>query len=187
MDNKLKSAAVCVISVTLMGALLMGCRAAQQDAKQDIVQNVPQETQQAVLAEEITNTAETTETGATEKAVQPAEKYEDNFAVDSQAAKEFAEKVKAVTAKKDLEGLAELTSFPVYVGLPGVGGVESKEEFLKLGADAVFTGELMKSVETANIDNLQPSKAGFSISNGGTSNINFGVVNGVLAINGINY
>ena len=39
----------------------------------------------------------------------------------------------------------------------------------------------------ADIDNLQPSRAGFSLSDGGTANINFGVVNGVLAITGINY
>lgn len=125
--------------------------------------------------------------GATEETAQEEKRYEDNFAVDSKAAKEFAQMVQAVTVKKDLEGLAELTSFPVYVGLPGVSVVETKEAFLSLGADKVFTEELMNSVETADIENLQPSKAGFSISNGGTANINFGVVNGVLAITGINY
>ena len=107
--------------------------------------------------------------------------------MDSKAAKEFAQKVQDVTVKKDLEGLAELTSFPVYVGLPGVSVVETKEDFLKLGAEKVFTEELVKSVEMADIENFQPSKAGFSISDGGTANINFGVVNGVLAITGINY
>ena len=65
--------------------------------------------------------------------------------------------------------------------------VETKEDFLKLGAEAVFTQELLESVEKADIDNFQPSMAGFSISDGGTSNINFGVVDKVLAINGINY
>lgn len=86
-----------------------------------------------------------------------------------------------------MEGLANLTAFPVYVGLPEAGVVETREDFLNLGADAVFTEALMQSVETADIDNFQPSMAGFSISDGGTANINFGVVNGVLAINGINY
>ena len=184
MKGKVKSIAGCMVCIALTGALMMGCGAAQQDAKQNIAQETAQETQQDTLIEEIT---ETTGTEAAENIAQPTQKYEDNFAVDSQAAKEFAENVKAVTAKKDLKGLAELTSFPVYVGLPGVGGVESKEDFLKLGADAVFTEELMKSVENADIDHFKPSMAGFSISDGGTSNINFGVVNGVLAINGINY
>ena len=51
----------------------------------------------------------------------------------------------------------------------------------------MFTDELVKSIEDADIDNFQPSMAGFSISAGGTTNINFGVVDGVLAITGINY
>ena len=80
------------------------------------------------------------------------EKYEDNFAVDSKAAKEFAEKVKDAVAKKDLEALAELTSFPVYVGLPNVGGVESKEDFLKLGAEKVFTDELNQWISDIEIE-----------------------------------
>ena len=162
----LKIAAVCMI-----GALLTGCG----NTRQEIAPSAPQETQQ--------ETTEATETQETE-AVQI---YEDNFAVDSAAAKEFAQKVKEVTAQKDLEGLADLTAFPVYVGLPGVGGVETREAFLKLGADAVFTDALMEAVAAADIDNLQPSRAGFSISAGGTANINFGVRDGVLAISGINY
>lgn len=122
-----------------------------------------------------------------EKPVQTAEEYEDNFAVDSEAAKEFAEKIKDAAARKDLEALAELTAFPVYVGLPGVDVVETKEDFLKLGADAVFTDDLLESVEKADIDNFQPCMAGFPISDGRTASINFSVADGVLAINGINY
>lgn len=116
-----------------------------------------------------------------------SEGYEDNFAVDSEAAKEFAAKVKEITAKKDLEALAELTAFPVYVGLPDVDVVETREDFLNLGAETVFTEKLMKSVEAADIEHFEPCMAGFSISDGGSSNINFGVVDGRLAINGINY
>lgn len=176
MKINMKNGAVCVTILALMSTLLMGCSTNPQDAKQDISQNVTEETQQA---------AEVVE--ATESPVQETQRYEDNFAVDSEAAKAFAERVQAVTVKKDLEGLADLTVFPVYVGLPGAGAVKTREDFLSLGAEAVFTEELLKSVEMANIDNFHPSKAGFSISDGGTSNINFGVVNGVLAITGINY
>lgn len=179
MKNRVKSAEICILSLALMGVFLMGCGADRQDTKQDI----PQETKQTIAAETMVEMAE----AATEETAQETTRYEDNFAVDSEAAKEFARKVQAVTAKKDLEGLAELTSFPVYVGLPGVGGIETKEDFLKLGADKVFTEELVKSVEAADIENFQPSRAGFSISDGGTANINFGVVDGVLAISGINY
>ena len=133
--------------------------------------------------------AETAEKPAQEerKPTQTSEKYEDNFAVDKEAAKAFAQKVKDAAAEKDLEALAELTAFPVYVGLPDVDVVETREDFLKLGADEVFTDDLLESIEKADIDDLQPSMAGFSVSDGRTANINFGVVDGVLAINGINY
>lgn len=182
MKNRVKSGKIYILSLALMGVFLMGCGADRQDTKQDI----PQETKQTIAAETMVETTEAT-SEATEETAQETKQYEDNFAVDSQAAKKFARKVQTVTAKKDLEGLAELTSFPVYVGLPGVGVVKTKEDFLKLGADAVFAEELMKAVENADIDHFEPSMAGFSISDGGTANINFGVVNGVLAISGINY
>lgn len=113
--------------------------------------------------------------------------YEDNFAVDSAAAAEFAAQIQAAAEAKDLDALAELTAFPVYVGLPDAGVVETKEEFLALGADAVFTDELTASVANADTENMQPSMAGFSISDGGRANINFGVRDGVLAVSGINY
>ena len=123
----------------------------------------------------------------TEKTAQTSQGYEDNFAVGSEAAKEFAEKIKRAAAQKDLEALAELTAFPVYVGLQDVGVVETKEDFLNLGAEAVFTEELLESIEMADIENLQPSMAGFPVSDGRVAGINFSVVDGVLAINGINY
>ncbi len=127
------------------------------------------------------------ETEAVTKTEQTAGEYEDNFAVDSRAVREFAGKVKDAVAGKDPEALAALTAFPVYVGLPDAGVTETREDFLKLGADALFTDELLKSVEMADTDNLQPSMAGFVISDGGTAGINFGVADGVLAITGINY
>ena len=85
-----------------------------------------------------------------------------------------------------MDAPAELTAFPVYVGLPDVNVAETKEDFLKLGADAVFTDGLLASIEMADIDHLQPSMAGFSVSDGGTANINFDVSDGALAIRGIN-
>ena len=115
--------------------------------------------------------------------------YEDNFAVDSKAAAAFAEKIKEAVAAKDLEALADLTSFPVYVGLPDIdGGVETREDFLALGVDSVFTQELMDAVAAADDSSLQPSMAGFVLSNeSGRPNIIFGVVDGKLAVTGINY
>ena len=113
--------------------------------------------------------------------------YKDNFEVDSAAAADFAGQIQKAMAEKDLEGLADLTAFPVYVGLPDVGGVETREDFLALGADAVFAQELVDAVSAADTADLTPSMAGFVLSDGGTANIVFGVRDGQLAVTGINY
>lgn len=131
--------------------------------------------------------AEKAETNDADEAAQAPQMYEDNFAVDSKAAMAFAREIQAAAAQKDLEALAELTAFPVYVGLPDVGVVETKEDFLNLGAETVFADELLESVKNADMDHFQPSMAGFPVSDGGVASINFGVTDGVLAINGINY
>lgn len=175
-----KSVVVMILSLALIGIALTGCGVSRQ-SRQDITQ---QESSQSIQQDTIVDKVEIE---AAEKSTQITSEYEDNFAVDSKAAKEFAEKVKVAVSNKDLDALADMTAFPVYVGLPGVSVVETKEDFLKLGAQTVFTEELLKSIEMADIENFQPSKAGFSISDGGTANINFGVTDGVLAINGINY
>lgn len=115
MKKKMKSAVVMVLSFVLAGAVLTGCgesRQSRQDTQQSITTSISEETEQDSIAEKVDET---------EKAAQTSEGYEDNFAVDSKAAKGFAEKVKDAAAQKDLEALAELTAFPVYVGLPDVG------------------------------------------------------------------
>lgn len=185
MRKKMRRVIVMVLGFALTGAVLTGCgesRQPGQETQQGIPVSIPEETQQETVTEASEDTAQTAE-----KPVQTAEKDEDNFVVDSEAAKAFAEKIKDAAARKDLEALAELTAFPVYVGLPGVDVVETKEDFLKLGAEAVFTDDLLESVEKADLDHFEPCMAGFSVSDGRITSINFGVADGVLAINGINY
>ena len=114
--------------------------------------------------------------------------YEDNFAVDSAAAAEFGKKVKEAVNAQDLEALADLTAYPVYVGFEGESATPaSKEEFLALGAEKIFTPEFVESVGNADETALSPSMAGFVLSTGDGPNVIFGVVNGALAIQGINY
>lgn len=128
---------------------------------------------------------EETEDGAEESA---AGGYEDNFSVDSQAAADFAVQVQAVVASDDLQGLADLTAYPVYVGIGEGQAVESEEDFLALDPAEVFTDELKGAVAAADPEALEPSKAGFVLSDeNGKSNIIFGVVDGKLAVKGINY
>lgn len=213
MRKKMKNAAVAIMCFGLVTAVLTGCggnRQTPQETQEDNVVSMTQENSKDTADEKaddgletaVSEAAEAKEKGTTgmeesedaaaesdaiEEMTESGEVYEDNFAVDNAAAKAFAQKVKDAAARKDLEALAELTAFPVYVGLPDVNVVETKEDFLKLGAETVFTEELLKSVEMADIENWQPSMAGFSICGSGNANINFGVVDGVLAINGINY
>mgnify|MGYP000087380484 CR=1 FL=1 len=62
--------------------------------------------------------------------------------MDSRAAAEFADKIKEAVAAEDLEALADLTAFPVYVDIENANDVKTREDFLALGAEAIFTEEL---------------------------------------------
>ena len=114
--------------------------------------------------------------------------WEDNFAVDTAAAAEFGGKIKEAVAEQDIEKLADLTAFPVYVGVVGDGTVvETREDFIALGADALFTEEMTASIAGADENSLNPSKAGFTLYSGdGAPSITFGVQDGKLGISGIN-
>lgn len=119
-----------------------------------------------------------TQTAETETAAEGTEAgYEDNFSVDSSAVIEFGEKVKAA-----------LASYPVYVGLDDGVVVNSAEELIALGAEKVITDELVEAVTGVEEAALtEPSEAGFVMTVEGKPNIIFGVVDGQLAITGINY
>lgn len=102
----------------------------------------------------------------------------------------FAEAVKEAVAGKDLEKLADLTGFPVYVGLDGAGIVETREDFLALDPELVFSKAMTDSIEKANPADLSPRMAGFTLMDyetGGSPAVTFGLVNGKLQITGINY
>lgn len=130
--------------------------------------------------------ADTTE-GAQQEAAAGGS-WEDNFAVDTAAAAEFGGKIKEAVAEQDIEKLADLTAFPVYVGVIGDGiVVEKREDFIALGADALFTEEMTASIAGADENSLNPSKAGFTLYSGdGAPSITFGVQDGKLGISGIN-
>lgn len=114
--------------------------------------------------------------------------FADNFAVDQASAAAFAEQIKDAVASKDIEALADLAAYPLYVGFSeGSEDVRSKDEFIALGADRVFTDALLSSIAAADTSALSPSMAGFTLSDGDTANIIFSVRDGKLAISGINY
>ena len=114
--------------------------------------------------------------------------YTDNFSVDQAAVQAFAQDIQQVVADQDLEGLADLVSFPVYLGFADdPQSVETREDFVALGADRIITEDLLTEISTADTSALEPSRAGFALSASGRPNIVFGVSNGHLAIVGINY
>ena len=112
----------------------------------------------------------------------------DNFSVNSTIVARFGKEVKSIVAEQDLEALADLVAFPVYMGFADGGvSVESREDFIALGADAVFTQEMVDAMAKADENSLSASKAGFSLTETGRPNVVFGVVGGKLAIQGMNY
>lgn len=115
--------------------------------------------------------------------------FADNFEVDAETKSAYAKKIKEAVATKDLEALADLTAFPVYVSIAENGGaVETREDFLALGAEKVFTPELLENIANGDDTELPPSMAGFTFSKDGLPDITFGVgADGTLGINGINY
>lgn len=128
------------------------------------------------------------DTGKQEPTASQNATEDDNFSVDPVEAEAFALQIKEAVEKKDLEALADLAAYPLYVGSADSGkSVESREEFIALGQDTIFTEELMASVAGADEKKLSPSRAGFALSDEkGGPNIIFGLRNGKLAVSGIN-
>ena len=171
-------------------------QAAQTEAPAE--STAPAETETPVQteapAQAATDAAETEAAAGSEAASSSTEEtqasggYADNFAVDSEAAAAFGTRIKDAVAAQDIEALADLASFPLYVGFTDESvNVTSREEFVALGAERIFTPELVDSVGNADVNGLSPSMAGFALFSNDGPNIIFSVVNGALAIQGINY
>ena len=70
--------------------------------------------------------------------------------------KPFAEKVQKAVADKDMEALAGLCAYPVYVSLGEGQGEEIADEaaFLKMDADKIFTESLLKEIADTDVDSV---------------------------------
>ena len=100
--------------------------------------------------------------------------------------KPFAEKVQKAVADKDMEALAGLCAYPVYVSLGEGQGEDIADEaaFLKMDADKIFTESLLKEIADTDVDTLEQFGAGVIM--GGENSIIFNNVDGQAAITGIN-
>lgn len=94
----------------------------------------------------------------------------------------FAEQIQIAMADQDLEALAELCAYPLAVNGEVV---ETKEAFMELGADAIFTEERCAVIAAVDVSTLEETNAG-TIMGDATPNIIFKSVNGELGITGIN-
>ena len=134
------------------------------------------------------STAESSAAEASAETTTEVSSYEDNFAVSTEDAAAFAKKIQDAVAAEDLNALADLVNYPVYVALGDGSVIETREDLIALGADKIFTPELKDSMANADLSELSPSMAGFTLySTGDGPNITFNVQNGVLGISGINY
>ncbi len=94
----------------------------------------------------------------------------------------FAEQIQAAMADQDLEALADLCAYPLAVNGEVV---ESREAFMELGVDVIFTEERCAVIAAVDVSALEETKAGF-IMGDATPNIIFQSVDGKPGITGIN-
>lgn len=125
---------------------------------------------------------------APEESVKLRDDYRDNFDVDEKEAAEFGRMIKEAVAQRDVEGLADLTGFPVYVGLADGIVVETRDAFIALDVEELLPEDMITSMAAADENSLSPSMAGFNLcGSDGAPSITFGVRDGSLAVSGINY
>lgn len=178
--------------------LAVGCSPkAQETAETTTAQEMSESIQMSEIVDE-SREAETLagETQKQEKAEVPSfgtkeaeAEEDDNFSADPASVEAFGRSVKEAVAEKNLETLADLAAYPLYIGFADGGvSVESREEMIALGEEKIFTQEWMDSIAQADETALSPSMAGFVPSGeGGGGNLVFGLRDGKLAVSGINY
>lgn len=182
-----------IVTLCMAGVISLGftaCGNPKQDQDSQTVSLVPES-----ITLEATQESQTDLTSQSDR--EQSEQTEgisqglDNFNVEEKTVSEFAQKVKDAIAQKDIEALADLTAFPTYVGFPEEGIViNTREEFLKLDTEKIFTQDMLTSIENTDISALQASMAGFTMydeDKDQAPSITFGMTNGALGINGINY
>lgn len=173
-----KTLLAAVLAVAMIGLTACGSKTeeAAPAADEAVVEEAPA-ADEAPVAEEA---APADETAATEEVAV------DDAAIAAEV-NEFATKIVAAVDAKDIEALSELVTYPTYVAIGDGMEVASKEDFVAIGADALFTDELVASVDAADLSALEATGAGY-ILGGEKPDIIFGYgEDNTLGITGINY
>lgn len=95
---------------------------------------------------------------------------------------EFAAKIQEAVAAKDMEAFADLCAYPLAVNGEAV---ETRDAFIELGSDVIFTEERCAVIEAVDVSTLEETMAGV-IMGDDVPNIIFKSVDGKLGITGIN-
>ncbi len=106
---------------------------------------------------------------------------------DAAAVNDFATKIVAAVDAKDIDALAELVVYPTYVGLGEGIEVAAKEDFVAIGADKLFTDELIAAVDATDLSTLTATEAGYILGDGKPNIIFAYGADNTLGITGINY
>ncbi len=184
----MKNKMICALLTTVMVLSFAACGSQGNGAAASAESTVTSESSAEASTAESSATEASAETTTETADATDGTSYEDNFAVPTEDAVAFAEKIQAAVADEDLEALADLANYPIYVALGDGSVIESKEDLMALGADKIFTQEMKDSIANADLSDLSASMAGFTLySTGDAPNITFNVQNGVLGISGINY
>ena len=176
-----------IVMTTVLAALCLSFTAcgSKESAAEPTTETVIEETVVATTtteaaSEEVAATEETTET--TEAATEASTDEGAEIAT-------VAENVKTAVANKDIEALADLVAYPCYVGIEEGAVVETKEDFIAISAEAIFTDELVETIANVDVQTLSEVEAGIVMSGSeGKPNITLGTnEDGTFGITGINY
>ncbi len=125
------------------------------------------------------------ETGEAESGSQAQEPSEEGVELSTEEMKNFAEQIQGAVADKNLEALAELCAYPVYISLGEGEGeeVESRDDFIMLEKDKIFTDGMLKEIADTDLDSLEQFGAGVML--GLENSITFNNVDGKAAVTSI--
>lgn len=120
--------------------------------------------------------------------IDPAGKVDADDGVESDADRYcgFAEKIREAFLAEDMEAAADLMAYPSYVGIDGGVIVETREDFLALSPEKIFTKEMKTELEGAKFEDLKMYEAGVTILD--KPSVTFDEFeDGTFGITGINY
>lgn len=170
-----------VLLITVMTVLsLAACNGKEKEA------SIPQESSSAVSTETTENIIIMDNTQKTDDMEETPvmEELPEERSVTSTPGniKEFAEKIQAAVKAEDMEALADMSYYPLYVSFGEGEGeeLESREDFTALDSTKIFTKELKEAVAATDTSSLEVFRAGVIV--GADDSIVFNEMDGKLMI-----